>query len=207
MALKKSELYSSLWSSCDELRGGMDASQYKDYVLVLPALRENCYRMPADATGSQLAAIVDQQVAYLRKLQAVERTTDQEEKALAETGMAEADATLRRINRGLAEARRDYRQARDELRRVQGGAEPKQRLHDRAAADAARKQAAVAQTAAPPKANPRPKARPLPDEPLPIERMSQEIREEIRQCPHGVSLMEYLTRKWEQSQERMRDEG
>ena len=35
MALKKSELYSTLWSSCDELRGGMDASQYKDYVLVL----------------------------------------------------------------------------------------------------------------------------------------------------------------------------
>ena len=35
MALKKSELYASLWQSCDELRGGMDASQYKDYVLVL----------------------------------------------------------------------------------------------------------------------------------------------------------------------------
>ena len=35
MALKKSELYSSLWASCDALRGGMDASQYKDYVLVL----------------------------------------------------------------------------------------------------------------------------------------------------------------------------
>src|SRR5438552_5046380 len=35
MALKKSQLYSSLWSSCDELRGGMDASQYKDYVLAL----------------------------------------------------------------------------------------------------------------------------------------------------------------------------
>jgi len=35
MALKKSELYSSLWQSCDELRGGMDASQYKDYVLVM----------------------------------------------------------------------------------------------------------------------------------------------------------------------------
>ena len=34
MALKKSELYSSLWASCDELRGGMDAGQYKDYVLV-----------------------------------------------------------------------------------------------------------------------------------------------------------------------------
>ncbi len=35
MAIKKSELYSSLWESCDELRGGMDASQYKDYVLSL----------------------------------------------------------------------------------------------------------------------------------------------------------------------------
>ena len=35
MAIKKSELYSSLWKSCDELRGSMDASQYKDYVLVL----------------------------------------------------------------------------------------------------------------------------------------------------------------------------
>ncbi len=35
MAIKKSDLYSKLWQSCDELRGGMDASQYKDYVLVL----------------------------------------------------------------------------------------------------------------------------------------------------------------------------
>ena len=35
MAIKKSDLYSSLWQSCDELRGGMDASQYKDYILVL----------------------------------------------------------------------------------------------------------------------------------------------------------------------------
>lgn len=35
MAVKKSELYSTLWKCCDELRGGMDASQYKDYVLVI----------------------------------------------------------------------------------------------------------------------------------------------------------------------------
>ena len=35
MAVKKMELYSSLWASCDALRGGMDASQYKDYILTL----------------------------------------------------------------------------------------------------------------------------------------------------------------------------
>ncbi len=39
MAIKKSELYASLWSSCDELRGGMDASQYKDYVLAMLFLK------------------------------------------------------------------------------------------------------------------------------------------------------------------------
>jgi type I restriction enzyme M protein len=35
MAIRKSDLYSSIWASCDELRGGMDASQYKDYVLFM----------------------------------------------------------------------------------------------------------------------------------------------------------------------------
>ncbi len=35
MAIKKNELYSSLWASCDKLRGGMDASQYKDYILTI----------------------------------------------------------------------------------------------------------------------------------------------------------------------------
>ena len=39
MAIKKSELYSSIWAACDALRGGMDASQYKDYVLVLLFVR------------------------------------------------------------------------------------------------------------------------------------------------------------------------
>ena len=35
MALKKSQLYSTLWESCNALRGSMDASQYKDYVLMM----------------------------------------------------------------------------------------------------------------------------------------------------------------------------
>lgn len=39
MAIKKTELYSTIWKSCDELRGGMDASMYKDYVLVMLFLK------------------------------------------------------------------------------------------------------------------------------------------------------------------------
>ena len=39
LAVKKSELYSTLWASCDELRGGMEPSQYKDYVLLLLFVR------------------------------------------------------------------------------------------------------------------------------------------------------------------------
>lgn len=35
MAMKKSELYSKIWKSYDELRGWMDASKYKDYILAL----------------------------------------------------------------------------------------------------------------------------------------------------------------------------
>ena len=35
MAIKKSQIYASLLQSCNELRGGMDPSQYKDYILTL----------------------------------------------------------------------------------------------------------------------------------------------------------------------------
>lgn len=48
MAIKKSELYSTLWKSCDELRGGMDASQYKDYILVLLFLKYVSDKSKAD---------------------------------------------------------------------------------------------------------------------------------------------------------------
>ncbi|MEV6095213.1 type I restriction-modification system subunit M N-terminal domain-containing protein [Nocardia sp. NPDC051981] len=46
VALEKSDLYSSLWASCDQLRGGMDASQYKDYILTLLFHRPGCHRYP-----------------------------------------------------------------------------------------------------------------------------------------------------------------
>src|SRR6266849_6694541 len=54
MALKKSQLYSSLWRSCDELRGGMDASQYKDYVLVLLFIK-----YVSDKAASQKGYLLD----------------------------------------------------------------------------------------------------------------------------------------------------
>jgi type I restriction enzyme M protein len=67
MALKKSELYSSIWSSCDELRGGMDASQYKDYVLVLlfvkyisdkyAGQRYGLIQIPAGASFADMVAL------------------------------------------------------------------------------------------------------------------------------------------------------
>ena len=52
MALKKSQLYSSLWQSCDELRGGMDASQYKDYVLTLLFMKYVSDKYAGDRTRS-----------------------------------------------------------------------------------------------------------------------------------------------------------
>ena len=53
MPIKKSELYSSLWKSCDELRGGMDASQYKDYVLV-PLFVKYVSDKYADVSGAPI---------------------------------------------------------------------------------------------------------------------------------------------------------
>lgn len=51
MAIKKTELYSSLWASCDELRGGMDASQYKDYVLTLLFMKYVSDKFKGDPYG------------------------------------------------------------------------------------------------------------------------------------------------------------
>jgi type I restriction enzyme M protein len=51
VAVKKSEIYSSLWASCDALRGGMDASQYKDYVLVLLFVKYVSDKYAGDPNG------------------------------------------------------------------------------------------------------------------------------------------------------------
>ncbi len=66
MAIKKNELYSSLWASCDELRGGMDASQYKDYVLTMLFMkyvsdkaRDNKYPMIVVPKGASFDDMVE----------------------------------------------------------------------------------------------------------------------------------------------------
>ncbi len=72
MALKKSELYSSLWQSCDELRGGMDASQYKDYVLVLLFIKY----VSDKYAGQQYAAIVVPEGARFKDMVALKGKSD-----------------------------------------------------------------------------------------------------------------------------------
>ncbi len=72
MALKKSELYSSLWSGCDELRGGMDASQYKDYVLVLLFVKY----VSDKYAGKKFAAITIPQGASFADMAALKGKSD-----------------------------------------------------------------------------------------------------------------------------------
>ncbi|MBT5269769.1 MAG: type I restriction-modification system subunit M, partial [Candidatus Marinimicrobia bacterium] len=72
MALKKSELYSSLWQSCDNLRGGMDASQYKDYVLVMLFIKY----VSDKYTGSPFSPITIPDGASFKDMVALKGTID-----------------------------------------------------------------------------------------------------------------------------------
>jgi type I restriction enzyme M protein len=72
MAIKKSELYSSLWQSCDLLRGGMDASQYKDYVLVLLFIKY----VSDKYAGEPFAPIVIPEGASFRDMVALKGRSD-----------------------------------------------------------------------------------------------------------------------------------
>lgn len=71
MALKKNELYASLWASCDELRGGMDASLYKDYVLTLLFLK-----YISDKSGSKNAIIELPDGTYFNDIIKLKNTTE-----------------------------------------------------------------------------------------------------------------------------------
>lgn len=66
MAIKKSQIYSTLWSSCDVLRGSMDASQYKDYVLMMLFVKylsdkgndaDSLFTIPPDCNFSDFVAL------------------------------------------------------------------------------------------------------------------------------------------------------
>ena len=76
MAIKKTELYSSLWASCDELRGGMDASQYKDYVLTLLFMKYSAdYKdgIPKEIDSSiRNMAIIEMTIEHLTGKEAIE---------------------------------------------------------------------------------------------------------------------------------------
>ena len=58
MAIKKSQLYSALWEGCNALRGGMDASQYKDYVLTILFLKYISDKQKANPGSQRKTSIV-----------------------------------------------------------------------------------------------------------------------------------------------------
>ena len=66
MALKKSDHYSSLWTTFDELRGGADVSQYKCYVLFIKNISDkygdsdnfvSSVNIPGDASFKGMVAL------------------------------------------------------------------------------------------------------------------------------------------------------
>lgn len=97
MALKKSQLYSSLWQSCDELRGGMDASQYKGYVLTLLFMkyvsdgRDSLTEVPADRSFADRVAprgdkdLGDKIVGGLAEANDLKGLIDNKERKITET--------------------------------------------------------------------------------------------------------------------------
>ena len=88
MAIKKSDLYRSLWASCDELRGGMDASQYKDYVLTLLFVKYVSDKQAADP-NSLVDVPDDASFAHLRSLDGNPEIGDEVNKAIGR--LAEAN--------------------------------------------------------------------------------------------------------------------
>ncbi len=72
MAIKKSELYSSLWAGADSLRGGMDASEYKNYVLNLLFLKYISDKARNDAKNNTDSTIEVPQGCFYEDILALE---------------------------------------------------------------------------------------------------------------------------------------
>ncbi|GAA9264781.1 hypothetical protein TH0144_11380 [Helicobacter pylori] len=66
MTIKKSELYSSLWAGADSLRGGMDASEYKNYVLILLFLKYISDKARNDAKNNTISEIEVPQGCFMK---------------------------------------------------------------------------------------------------------------------------------------------
>ena len=95
MAVKKSAIYASLWDSCDQLRGGMDASLYKDYILTLLFLK-----YVSDRAGQSDTLIeVPPGCSFddIRKLRGTKEIGEELDKAIA--GIAEANDLKNVIDR------------------------------------------------------------------------------------------------------------
>jgi type I restriction enzyme M protein len=89
MAVKKTELYRSLWESCDVLRGSMDASQYKDYILTLLFVKYVSDKYKADPDHSLI--VVPEGAAFddLVKLKGTKNIGEDTQKVIS--ALAEAN--------------------------------------------------------------------------------------------------------------------
>lgn len=95
MAIKKSDIYRSLWDSCDQLRGGMDASLYKDYILTLLFLK-----YVSDRVGKPDALIEVPEGCSFEDIRKLRGTKDIGEKIdIAIAGIAEANDLKNVIDR------------------------------------------------------------------------------------------------------------
>jgi hypothetical protein len=198
------------WKQLDDIlktTGTWDAGQRRmafDLLAVPQVLRENSLRIPADADTQALAEVVAREVGRLRAEYTELLKLDAADQGLAEIGhpMME-DAAAKRVKRGAAEARRDFKRARDELLRVRAGATPNERLIAQSMTDMIAQKRAAAATPEPAAAPPRAPARgpataaaPAPaiaDRPEP-----PSLTDALSEMPPGMSIVEYLAGKLNQ---------